>query len=223
MSDKVDVLSRICAALLAGDEARARETAQREYPFCRSQGQSEGNHPKLSTAQAPASGPTLKRKSLSFAQKLRVWQRDGFRDRYTGVRVVFPGALELLSVLLPKEFPYDNPPHGDSRYTHQAMYELWPGIDHVICHVAGDPSVVHAESNLVTTAHVNNLAKGSARLEDLGWTLRPASGSSSGWDGLLGWFVAYLDRDAAPLTDPVSGARLTKWYQVARSTRASAA
>lgn len=219
MSEKTEVLARVCAALLGGDREGARRIAREEYPFLRSQGRVA--RPR---GVAPAVGPraTLSRKPLSFRQKLRVWLRDGFQDRDTGERLVFPGALELLSVLLPDEFPYHNPPHGDSRFTHQAMYELWPGIDHVVSHVGGDAVVVHAETNLVTMAHTNNLAKGSLGLGALGWTLRPASAADPGWDGLTGWFVAYLDRDPEPLGHPVSGARLQKWHRLLRRIRKAA-
>ncbi len=223
MSDKVDVLVRVCSALLLGEMERARAIARSEYPFCNSRGQSTSPRGKSASTGRSVSGPTLKRRSLTFAQRLRIWQRDGFRDRYTGQRLVFPGTLELLSVLMPEEFPYHNPPHGDSRFTHQAMYELWPGIDHVVSHVGGEPGTVHAEDNLVTTAHTNNLAKSSLRLEDLGWSLRTAQVADGGWDGLLGWFIAYLDRDRRPLSDPVSGSRLTKWYTLVRGRLGSAA
>lgn len=36
----------------------------------------------------------------------RVFIRDGFIDRYSGQRLVFPGTPKLLSLLLPVEFPF---------------------------------------------------------------------------------------------------------------------
>ena len=39
-------------------------------------------------------------------QRLELFQRDRFTDRYSGQRLVFPGTLRLLSHLLPEAFPY---------------------------------------------------------------------------------------------------------------------
>ncbi|MFZ1427770.1 MAG: hypothetical protein WAS21_13460 [Geminicoccaceae bacterium] len=35
-----------------------------------------------------------------------MFTRDGFVDRYSGERLVFPGTLRLLAKLLPNEFPF---------------------------------------------------------------------------------------------------------------------
>jgi hypothetical protein len=39
-------------------------------------------------------------------ESTRVFVRDGFMDRYTGERLVFPQVLRTLSAELPGEFPY---------------------------------------------------------------------------------------------------------------------
>src|SRR5690606_28004153 len=80
------------------------------------------------TSKTAKGGATRK---VNEALRLAVWQRDGFRSRYTGTRLVFPQTLELLSLVLPKELPYDNPPHGKYALTHIIMYELFPVVDHV--------------------------------------------------------------------------------------------
>jgi hypothetical protein len=36
---------------------------------------------------------------------MEVFLRDGFLDRYTGSRLIFPATLRMLSQLLPEEFP----------------------------------------------------------------------------------------------------------------------
>ena len=63
---------------------------------------------------------------MSKALALRVYQRDGFVDRYSGHRLVFPAALRALSELLPNEFPH----HANWRMDacHFAYYELSAGL-----------------------------------------------------------------------------------------------
>jgi len=60
--------------------------------------------------------------------RMQLW--DGFIDRYSGQRLVFPGALRLLSHLLPAQFPFHTNWKTDS--CHLAFYELFPTIDHVV-------------------------------------------------------------------------------------------
>ena len=45
-------------------------------------------------------------RSYTERQKTKIFIRDGFIDRYSGERLVFPGTLRLLSLLIPDEFPY---------------------------------------------------------------------------------------------------------------------
>jgi hypothetical protein len=56
--------------------------------------------------------------------------RDGFCDRYTGRRLVFPGVLRLISELFPKEFPWH--PNWKQGVGHSLYWELSPTVDHVI-------------------------------------------------------------------------------------------
>ena len=92
--------------------------------------------------------------------------RDGFIDRYSGKRLVFPASLYLISVLLPDEFPY--PPYGKMSDCHVAFWELWPTIDHIVPIARGgrdDPS------NWASTSMLLNSIKSNWTLEDLGWDL----------------------------------------------------
>ena len=81
---KSDLIAAICAALTNGTTAEASRLLKRDYPF------------------APAS---ITKRSYGPLDSTRVFRRDGFVDRYTGERLVFPPVLRLLSVLLPDEFP----------------------------------------------------------------------------------------------------------------------
>ncbi|MGH7626789.1 MAG: hypothetical protein ACREOJ_15915 [Gemmatimonadaceae bacterium] len=130
---------------------------------------------------------------------------------------MLPQALELLSLVLPVEFPFDNPPHGAFAKTHIAMWELWPAIDHVEpVTFANDTVLVNRIANLVTASVRVNATKSSRTLEQLGWSLRPPEPAAN-WDGLVGWFVAYLSTHPVWLAHSTSGHRLTKWYDLLRT------
>ena len=85
MEDRVNIIKIICEALSSGDTADASEIARRQYPFL--------------------PPPTATRKFTEM-QALRVFFRDGFIDRYSGNRLLFPPVLRLLSVMLPDAFPF---------------------------------------------------------------------------------------------------------------------
>jgi len=119
---------------------------------------------------------------------MEVFLRDGFIDRYSGDRLVNPGALRVISELLPAEFPYH--PHGRRDESHIAYWELMPTVDHVVPLAQGGP---HEIENFATTSMLRNLAKRNASLEQLDWTLRP-SGSLTQWDGMSRWFADFVKR-----------------------------
>lgn len=188
LDDRVDVLSRVSAALLGGRDREAEEIVRAEYPhdpIHRSRWQK--SPPYAWVVRGPSD------RTMSEPMRLQVWRRDGFRDRYAGDRLVFPPSLELISILLPDAFPYENPPHGPERGTHQAFYDLYPMVDHVVpvCLAAAD--VCNGHENLATTTFPRNSYKGRHLLEEIGWTLRPVP-TAQDWDGLTNWFLAFLAR-----------------------------
>jgi hypothetical protein len=85
IESKTQTIVDVCAALAAGDRQHAIDLLQERYPF------------------APAA--VLSHKA-SKVQSTRVFLRDGFIDRYTGDRLIFPPALRLLAIDLPTEFPW---------------------------------------------------------------------------------------------------------------------
>src|SRR6476659_7172468 len=108
MSSKADIVQRICEALLRDDPEAARTVATTEYPF-------------LSVANAG--------RKYSEHQMTSVFIRDGFLDRYSGAKLVFPGALRLLSRLMPEEFPAH--PNWKMAVSHIVYWELFPTVDHI--------------------------------------------------------------------------------------------
>ena len=165
-TDRADLLREVCACAAAMDLGGAAGLLAREYPFERME-------------------PSRRRLGASAA--LRVFRRDGFVDRYSGKRLLFPGVLRLLSALLPREFPYQR--NWKVSETHPAYWELYPTLDHI------DPvarSGLDADSNWLTTSMLRNSAKSHWTLRDLGWTVHPC-GDLKEWDGMEGWFVAFVE------------------------------
>jgi 5-methylcytosine-specific restriction endonuclease McrA len=168
------VVARICDALLRDERDAARTIARTEYPFVA--------HEKAGRA-------------YTELQSMRVFSRDRFTDRYSGAQLVFPGALRLLSKLLPEEFPAH--PSWKMSESHIVYYELFPTIDHVRPVARGGPD---DESNWVTTSMVRNAAKSNWTLDELGWNLLDVDPRAT-WDGLVGWSRAYLDAHPEHLAD----------------------
>ena len=187
-ADKTAILHRVIQLVRRGDIEPACETLRGEYPFV----------PMI---------PEGRRYTES--QSLRVFLRDGFVDRYTGKRLMFPGILRLLFRLFPTEFPFH--PNWKMSETHPAYWELFPTIDHVIPVTRGGAD---HEENWVTTAMVQNAAKANWTLAELGWVLHPP-GVLSEWDGLTALFVELIESDRSVLEDTY----LRRWYRAAKPCR----
>jgi hypothetical protein len=166
--DKSAIIARICTSLAAGDTNGARAIARHEYPF-------------ISVDNAG--------RKYSEHQMMAVFIRDGFVDRYSGRRLVLPGALRLLSKVLPEEFPF----HANWKMSesHLMWWELCPTVDHVVPVARGGKD---DESNWVTTSMMRNSAKANWTLEELGW-IRLSDEQLDKWDRLTNWFVAFLAKE----------------------------
>jgi 5-methylcytosine-specific restriction endonuclease McrA len=174
LAEKTRIVSEVCAALAAGDTAKASDIARRGYPF------------------AP---PTAGKRAFTALVATSVFLRDGFIDRYRGTQLVFPGVLRLLSRLLPAEFPAH--PNWKMSESHVIYYELFPTVDHVIPIARGG---THTADNWVTTSMLINSAKANWTLDELRWTLLPP-GDPANWDGLLQWFLEFIARSPEYLAD----------------------
>jgi hypothetical protein len=107
--DKSDILSEVCDALTDNQLAVARDILRDRYPF------------------VPAANVGRR---YTFRQMIAVFLRDGFVDRYSGARLVFPATLRLISKLLPEQFPFHR--NGRLDVCHFAFWELFPTIDHLV-------------------------------------------------------------------------------------------
>jgi hypothetical protein len=218
MDRKVGVIETVCQAILKDKLDRARRAINAGYRWDAT-GPFDCLHvPSLPKPFRYPNEETFERRDFKESDQLRIWRRDGFRDRYSGERLVFPGTLILLAALLPDVFPFGKRKNGDRRITHQAMSELWPAVDHIIpltrprelraARVA-DPN---ADANLATTSIANNGAKDRYLYTELGWILHP-SPASDDWDGLTGWFREYLSRDSTPLNNSAHGSSIRAWVK----------
>lgn len=153
----------------------------------------------------PMTPPICGSRRYSESQLLMVFRRDGFIDRYSGRRLVFPGTLRLLSRLLPREFPFH--PNWKMSETHPAYWNLFPTLDHVIPVARGG---LDCDTNWVTTSMLKNAAKSNWTLDELGWTLRQ-SGSIAEWDGLTAFFLEFIGTNTSLLQD----AYLRRWHRAA--------
>ena len=182
--DRADIIANACAFVQTRNLDAARELILNHYP--------------------PAQSSTARRK-WTEQNLLRIFVRDRFTDRYFGARLIFPGALRMLSLLIPGEFPYH--PNWKQSETHPAFWELYPTIDHVIPVARGGRD---DEANLVTTSMLRNGAKANWLLEELGWPTARAPVANN-WDGMLGWFLSQWEANE-PLHD---NSYLRQWHRAA--------
>ena len=184
--DKVDTIAEVCAALRDSESDRAIRLLADRYPF----------DPQPITARKY--GPV---------ESTRVFIRDGFIDRYSGDRLIFPPVFRLISLQLPEEFPYH--PNWKTDETHPAYDALGCTVDHLQPVTQGGAD---DESNWVTASMAHNFAKMNYSLDQLGWTLHPP-GDFREWDGLLHWFMAFAELHPESL----DVSNLRQWHRAAES------
>ncbi len=184
--DPTTVLRAVCEAIAAGQVDAAAGAIRSDYPFVRL--------------------PPIRR-HYGPRQSTRVFVRDGFVDRYSGHRLIFPPVLRVISQVLPAEFPFH--PGWKTDVTHPAYNALSATVDHIVPVTRGG---MDDDSNWVTTSMARNFAKMNSTLEEIGWTLQPA-GRFEDWDGLMCWFVTYGDTHP----DSARAGSMRQWYLAART------
>lgn len=183
---KSTTIAAVCSAVRKGDYTQAASLLKRDYPF------------------AP---DPITRREYGPVESTRVFIRDGFTDRYTGERLIFPPVLRVLSAELPAEFPFH--PNWKTDVTHPAFWEVGATVDHLVPVSRGGAD---DDSNWVTTSMARNSAKMNWTLEDLGWALQPP-GRFADWDGLIHWFLDRTKERPALL----AGASMRQWHRAARA------
>lgn len=186
MKEKALIIMEACTALLNNSKESAIEVINYKYKFVNKE---------------------IRSRSYTKKQKMKVFLRDGFIDRYTGDKLLIPGILKVLSVYYPKEFPYQA--HWKMEQTHIAYWELVPTIDHIIPIAVGGED---KEENWVTTSMLHNSIKSNWTLDQIGWkVVNP--GNLKEWDGLTNLFIALVENDNELLKDTY----IKRWYMLVKS------
>jgi hypothetical protein len=179
---KIETVIAVCNLLLVGDERRASEVARKGYPF----------------EAVVRSGST----DFSPKFKMKIYKRDGFIDRISGAKVLLPGAMQILSTVLPQDFPE----HRKAKIgiAHFIWHEFFPTVEHLKPRAMGGTDDL---DNLFTATSRTNSAKSIWTLQELGCTLQP-KGNITEWDGMSQWFLNYVGKHEAILNHPY----IRKWY-----------
>jgi 5-methylcytosine-specific restriction endonuclease McrA len=181
-----DLLDAAATAIIGGDNAQAerliREADDPAVWEFASQiiGSANPNiHRFRECDGAPPFLRSADKRMPSKAEELAVFQRDGWRCRVCGVRVLYPKAVKKLRDLFPAAARW-----GRSNVDqHSALLVLKASLDHILPHSRGgdnDPL------NLVTACYPCQFGRSSWTLEEVGLTdprLRPPVVNH--WDGLV--------------------------------------
>ena len=191
MSDKrtsphsSEFIKQACIAVSENTLSKAKNIINSEYPF------------------APLQN--VERKYTDY-EKTKIFIRDGFIDRYSGNKLIFPPVLRVLSKLMPEDFPFQK--NWKTSECHIAYWQLLPTIDHITPVSRGG---VDIESNWVCTSQLNNSAKSNWLIDELGWVLHPP-GNFKKWDGMLGWYMDYIKKNTSILEDKY----IKSWHSSAK-------
>lgn len=182
---EADVLKEVCDFLDLDEENTAEEVINRQYPF--------RNIEYLN-------------RSYTKSKMLEIFLRDGFIDRYSGHKLIFPPVLRILSIKFPDSFPFHK--NWKMSECHIAYWELMPTIDHINPIAQGG---TNDDSNLICTSMIRNSAKSYFTLKQLGWEIHP-QGNLNNWDGLIHWFLKYVEKNE----DFLQIEYIKQWHRVAK-------
>ena len=186
----VDIIKEICKKIENPNNPRlaaAKDIVKKKYPHNPRKKNERNNYQNL-------------------LKKTEIFRRDGFIDRYSGEKLIYPPVLKILSVLMEKEFPYQK--NWKMSETHIAWWELIPTVDHVEPVARGGED---EKENWVCTSQLRNSAKSNWKLEELGWE-RKKKGDLKKWDGMMGWFMEYMKTAPPKICDDKY---ITKWHAAA--------
>ena len=167
--DKALIIKNLCELLLEDKRNDCIDLATLNYPFL------------LNTSS--------KRQYSKYAM-CKCFLNDGFVDRYSGTKLLFPGIIMLLSIEFPDIFKYHK--NWKMSETHIVYWELFPTIDHLIPVARGGQD---DQNNWITTSMIRNSAKSNWTIDELGWTLHD-KGDLNEWDGLTNTFLELYDKNS---------------------------
>ncbi len=135
------------------------------------------------------------KRQYSKYQMCKVFLRDGFIDRYSGDKLLFPGLIRLLTLEFPDIFKYHK--NWKMSDTHMIYWDLYPTIDHLIPIARGGND---NDINWVTTSMLHNSAKSLWTIEELGWNIHE-KGQLNNWDGLVHYFIDFVNKNPEYMQD----------------------
>ena len=185
-NEKIKVIEKASKLLLNNNKEDALEIINNEYKF---------EYKKI------------EKRNYSDREKLKIFIRDGFIDRYSGDKLLNPGILKVFSMYFPQEFPYHR--NWKMNETHIAYWELVPTINHINPVAIGGKD---EDDNIITTSQLNNSIKSNWTLEQLKWKIYDA-GDIKEWDGLTKTFIELVENDITLLSDNY----IKKWYSISKS------
>ena len=183
--DNDDIYIRIADGLISESDGAVRQILWSELPF----------------EHLPRD-----HRSYTVKQKLRLFIRDGFIDRYSGDRLLNPGFLRVLSDLFPEEFPYQT--NWKQTECHQEWWMRYPTVDHLVPIARGGKN---EQDNWMTTSMLHNQAKLNWTLEELGWNLHEP-GDMKEWDGMSSAFLSIVDSRPMLLEHKY----IAEWYKASK-------
>lgn len=166
--DKALLIKNICGLLVDDKRQDCIDFANEYYPFV-------NNLPQ--------------KRQYSKYQMCKIFLRDGFIDRYSGEKLLFPGLIKILTIEFPDIFKYHR--NWKMSDTHMIYWDLCPTIDHLIPVTRGGQD---HDSNWITTSMIRNSAKSNWTLEEIGWKLHD-KGKLDNWDGLVNYFVDLTNKN----------------------------
>ncbi|MDD3859241.1 MAG: HNH endonuclease [Bacteroidales bacterium] len=172
--DKASLIKKICELLLDGRRHDCIAYANKNYPFVDSLPQ---------------------KRQYSKFQMCKVFLRDGFIDRYSGDKLVFPGMIKILTLEFPDIFKYHK--NWKMSETHMIYWDLYPTIDHIVPISRGG---LNDESNWITTSMIRNSAKSNWTIQEIGWNLYD-KGQLDNWDGLINYFIELANDNSSYVKD----------------------
>lgn len=173
--DKIDIIIEVCNCLNSNKKEEAKQIIETKY-----------KHEYIK----------CDKRAMSNVEKLKIYIRDGFIDRYNGKRLLFPNVLRIITTELGNEvFPFHT--NWKMSNCHIAYWNYMPTYDHVIPIARGG---MDKEENIVTTSQIMNSAKSNFLIDELGWELYNP-GKIDEWDGMMQWYIQYRDKNISILED----------------------
>lgn len=193
---KFIVIEKTLKLYLEGKTKEAVEFAKHYYPYQDIRNQPnpfESSTESIRVKKVPKN--ERPKPPSSEYQRIKVYINDCYTDRYSGEKLIFPGAIRILKNELSPAFPVQGNYIVDG--THQIYWELSPGLDHIIP-ISRLKEGEDSEANWTTTSHYNNSKKSSRNLSEANLVILP---KQKGWDGLGELFLEIVKKKPHLLDD----------------------